>query len=116
MKPLEKDFHTHLETLKKRVAEFCTKRNWDEPHSPKNLAIGVITEASELLELFRFCSEKESLDMLQDKETREKIEEELADTFCFLLRFAQLYHFDLTSCLEDKLLKNAKKYPANKKA
>ena len=52
--------------------------------------------------------------MLKDKLTRERVGEELADTFCFLLRFAQMYGFDLTSCLEDKLVKNALKYPIDK--
>ena len=113
MKTLEKDKHTILSDLKKRVEEFCTQRNWDEAHKPKDLAIGVVTEASEFLEIFRFCSEEQSFQMLKDEQMREKMGEELADTLCFLLRFAQLYKFDLTSCLEDKLAKNNLKYPTN---
>ncbi len=111
MESLNKDTHTTLESVKKTVAEFCAQRDWDKPHNPKDLAVGAVTEASEFLEIFRFCSEKKSLEMVQDKQMREKISEELADTFCFILRFAQLYNFDLTSCLENKLDKNALKYP-----
>ena len=106
--------HT-LEDLKKAVARFCEERNWDKEHKPKELAIGVVTEASELLEIFRFLSEKESLAVTQNPKTRNQISEELADTLCFLLRFAQLYKFDLTESLKKKLKKNAKKYPALKK-
>ena len=110
MKKLDKK-HS-VEDLKKEVAEFCEARNWDKEHKPKELAIGVVTEASELLEIFRFLSEKESLEATKTPETRDKISEELADTLCFLLRFAQLYNFDLTESLKKKLKKNAIKYPA----
>lgn len=111
MKQNKKDHQTTLESLKKMVEEFCVQRDWDKEHNPKDLAVGAVTEASELLEIFRFISEKQSFDMIQDEETRQKIGEELADNFCFILRFAQLYDFDLASCLENKLAKNAIKYP-----
>jgi len=111
----EGDKTHNLEDLKKEVANFCEERNWDKEHKPKELAIGVVTEASELLEIFRFLSEEDSLLTTQKKETRTKISEELADTHCFILRFAQLYKFDLTESLKNKLKKNALKYPAPKK-
>lgn len=107
----KRDRTTNLEELKTAVKNFCSERNWDSPHNPKDLAIGAVTEASELLEIFRFFSERESFEMLKDPEIRERVGEELADTLCFLLRFAQMYDFDLTSCLQDKLSKNALKYP-----
>lgn len=113
MKNSDKDHHTTMASLKKKVSEFCTERNWDKPHNPKDLAVGAITEASEFLEIFRFYSEQKSLEMTKNKQMRERMGEELADTLYFLLRFAQLYKFDLTSCLEDKLAKNALKYPVN---
>ena len=107
------DSHSTIEHLKKLVAQFCEQRNWDKEHKPKELAIGAVTEASELLEIFRFLSESACLTAVTDPETRQKIGEELADTLCFILRFAQMYHFDLTSCLKNKLAKNAVKYPAS---
>ena len=110
------DHKTSLEDLKTEVKNFCSERNWDPPHNPKDLAIGAVTEASELLEIFRFFSEEESFEMLKDSEIRERVGEELADTFCFLLRFAQMYDFDLTSSLQDKLAKNALKYPLDKES
>lgn len=113
MKKSDKDNYTTLQDLKKKVEEFCTQRDWDKPHNPKDLAVGVVTEASEFLEIFRFYSEKQSFEMIQDQDMREKMSEEIADTLCFLLRFAQMYDFDLTNCLENKLAKNAIKYPVN---
>ena len=105
------DQKNSIEALKKLVARFCEERNWDKEHKPKELAIGAVTEASELLEIFRFLSEEASLKAVQESATRQKIAEELADTLCFILRFAQLYNFDLSKCLKDKLAKNAIKYP-----
>jgi len=112
MKHLDKD--TTLEEIKNQIADFCTKRNWDKAHNPKDLAVGAVTEASELLEIFRFHSEEASFEMLKDPKTKEHIGEELADTLYFLLRFAQLYKLDITSCLKDKLTKNKLKYPVHK--
>lgn len=105
------DQNNTIENLKKIMAEFCEKRNWDTEHKPKELAIGAVTEASELLEIFRFLSEEDCLKAVKNSEIRQKIGEELADTLCFILRFAQLYKFDLSTCLKDKLAKNAIKYP-----
>ena len=109
------DGERSLESLKLLVKDFCEDRNWDEPHNPKDLAVGVVTEASELLELFRFVSEEESLSQMKEVAFRERVGDELADTLCFLLRFAQKYQFDLSLCLKNKLSKNAKKYPSLKK-
>ncbi|MGI9548957.1 MAG: nucleotide pyrophosphohydrolase [Bdellovibrionales bacterium] len=106
-----KDSSSSVDSLKEKVEKFCSQRDWDKFHNPKDLAIGVITEASELLEIFRFHSETETLQMIKDKKIRTHIGEELADILCFVFRFSQLYNFDLTSCLEDKLNKNAAKYP-----
>lgn len=110
------DSTSTVEALKKKVADFCEERGWDKEHKPKELAIGVVTEASELLELFRFLSETASMDITKEPVMREKIAEELADTLAFLLRFSQLYGFDLSKSLEDKLKKNAIKYPVDLKA
>ena len=105
------DKNSSIENLKDLVSDFCKERNWDKEHKPKELAIGAVTEASELLEVFRFLSEEASLKAVTELVTRKQIAEELADTLCFILRFAQLYKFDLSECLKDKLSKNAIKYP-----
>lgn len=106
------DQDTSIEDVKTWVKKFCEERNWDPFHSPKDLAIGLVTESSELLELFRFVNETQAAAKLKDPEFREKCSDELADSLYFILRFAQMFGFDLSEAVEKKLVKNAKKYPA----
>ncbi len=106
------DSNTNLQELKDKVKKFCEERDWDKYHNAKDLAIGVITEASELLEKFRFKSEKEIDEILESK--KQEISEELADILYFVLRLAQKYHIDMSTELDKKLAKNELKYPINK--
>ncbi len=105
------DNKTTISELKSIVQKFCEDRNWDQFHDPKELAIGVVTEAAELLDIFRFKSKEQMNDLLNDSSRRNDIEEELADTLYFLLRFAQLYDIDLSDVIAKKVEKNEKKYP-----
>lgn len=102
---------SELQELQKLVEQFCTDRDWDQFHNPKDLAIGISTEANELLDIFRFKSEGQMKAMMSDDKKREHIEEELGDIFFFLIRFAQKNGFDLKTCLENKISKNNEKYP-----
>ncbi|GFO61681.1 nucleotide pyrophosphohydrolase [Geomonas silvestris] len=83
-------------------------------HGPKDLAIGVITEASELLEHFRFLSEDEALTLLRNPARKEQIEDELADVLFFLLRFTQRFDIDMSKAVTRKLAKIEEKYPLEK--
>lgn len=109
-----RDNEATIEQLKQIIKQYCEERDWDQYHNPKELSIGVITEASELLEHFRFKSEKEMLAMLQDPKKRGEISEEMADTLYFILRLAQKYNIDITSAFEKKMEKNKEKYPIEK--
>lgn len=73
--------------LKEKIRKFCEARDWDQFHGPKDLAIGVITEASELHEHFRFLSEEQALELLKDPQQKEEIEDELADVLFFCSAF-----------------------------
>jgi NTP pyrophosphatase (non-canonical NTP hydrolase) len=106
------DDTTTLHEVKDWVRRFCEERDWDPYHSPKDLAIGLVTEASELLEIFRFVRERDLKALLEDPARRGDMADELADSLYFILRFAQLYGFDLSESLRAKLVKNAAKYPA----
>jgi len=103
-----------IKEMKKIVEEFCIERDWDQFHNPKDLAIGISTEANELLDIFRFKSDNDIQTLMTGVKKREHIGEELADTLFFILRFAQMNHFDLGQILIDKISKNAEKYPINK--
>lgn len=98
-----------MEKLMKIIDEFCSERDWDQYHSPKELAIGLSTEANELLALFRFQSDEQIMTMLKNQ--REVIEDEIVDSLFFVLRFASLYDIDLLGALERKMIRNRLKYP-----
>lgn len=108
------DNQTTIYDLKQKIKYFCEERDWDQFHNPKDLAIGISTEANELLDIFRFKTSEQIAAMFQDSVRKVHIEEEIADVLFFILRFAQMNHLDLEQCLNDKLIKNAKKYPVDK--
>jgi len=105
------DKDTKIDELKGKVQSFCEARDWDQFHNPKDLAIMLITEASELLEIFRYKNEEEVKEIMNGKK-RIEVEEEVADVMFGLLRFAQMNDIDISTALNDKLIKNEKKYPA----
>jgi len=107
------DTSTSIQELKDKIQKFCEDRDWDQYHGAKELAIGITTESSELLDHFRFKSEEE-IEKMFKTEKREEIVEELADTLYFILRFAQRYNIDLTTEIIKKEEKNSKKYPIEK--
>lgn len=108
------DKDTRVDDLKIIVQQFGEARDWDQFHNAKNLAIGIVTEGSELLQHFRFRSEKQVDEMFLNPTYRKKIGEEVADVLYFLLRLAKRYEIDLTTELKGKIKKNAKRYPIGK--
>ena len=108
------DPKTTIEELKGIVQKFCEKRDWDQYHGPKDLTIGIVTEAAELLDHFRFKTETEARKYLASPQKRSEVEDEVADTLFMLLRFAQMYEIDLTIALKRKIALNQKKYPIHK--
>ena len=101
-----------LGELKARVRAFVEARDWDRFHSPKNLAMALSVEASELVELFQWLTEEES--DAPDPERRGRVAEELADVLWFVVRLADRLDIDLLEAAELKLAANEKKYPAER--
>lgn len=108
------DNKSNINELKELVKKFCDNRDWEQFHNPKDLAIGISTEANELLSLFRFKNQEEMKEILDNPNKREDVEDETADVFFFLLRFAQMNNIDLSEALEKKVEKNNKKYNVEK--
>jgi NTP pyrophosphatase (non-canonical NTP hydrolase) len=108
------DDNIKLPQLKELIKRFCEDREWDQFHGAKDLAIGIITESSELLELFRFKSQSEIDQIFLEPAKRESLTDEIGDIFYFLLRFSQKYKVDLTESLIDKMKKNSQRYPVSK--
>lgn len=100
-----------LDAMTAQVRDFCDARDWRKYHTPKELAIGMATESSELLQLFRFMSDERIAEMFEDAEQRQAIEDEVADTLLFLLRFTDLNDIDLPAALSSKLKRNGGRYP-----
>jgi len=95
--------------IKSKIKKFSDERNWDQFHTPKNLAMALSVEASELLEIFQWLNQEESKN-LNDKE-KESVKEELADIFIYLIRIADKLDIDLEEAITHKMKINAKKYP-----
>jgi len=101
-----------LEELKGRVRAFVAERDWERFHSPKNLAMALSVEASELVELFQWLTEEESSALAAERRLR--VADELADVLWFLVRIADRLDIDLLEAAERKLGANAAKYPADR--
>ena len=95
-----------IKQLIMEIEEFSRERDWDQFHNPKDLAIALSIEASELLEAFLW---KNSEDV-----KLEKVKEELADVLNYALMIAGKYDLDVPQIIREKIAKNAEKYPAEK--
>ena len=111
---LDMEKEISVSELTRSISDFCKERDWDQYHMAKDLAIGISTEASELLALFRFKSGEEIEKFLSSSKCREDVGQELADVFFFLLRFAERYNFDISEELVKKLELNRVRYPVDK--
>ena len=95
--------------IKVSLQKFATDRDWNKFHTPKNLAISISLEASELLEIFQWSNEKTSF--YQKIDMRKKISEEVADIMLYLLRFSDIAKINLEKSCLNKIKKNNEKYP-----
>lgn len=101
-----------LDNLRAKINAFVNERDWAQFHTPKNLAMAMIVEAAELVEQFQWDTPQESQQLNPKK--REAVSHELADTFVYLLRIAEVLEIDLIQAANEKIALNAIKYPADK--
>ena len=99
-----------LRALQQRLAAFAAARDWEQFHSPKNLAMALSVEAAELVEEFQWLTEEQSRNL--GTERRQRVRLELADVFIYLLRIADTLGVDLLQAADDKIALNEQKYPA----
>ena len=95
-----------------KIRKFRDDRDWMKFHDPKNLAVSIVIEAAELLEHFQWKDKKDVERHI--KENREHIADELADIAIYLAELADNLGIDLLQAMDNKLDKNAKKYPVEK--
>jgi dCTP diphosphatase len=99
-----------LEELVERLRAFARERDWDQFHTPKNLAMGIAIEAAELMEEFQWLTPEQSVAL--PPKTQEAVRHEIADVFVYLILLADKLGVDLLSAAADKIAINAGKYPA----
>lgn len=100
---------TEIEILTKRVLNFRNKRGWGKYHIPKSMAISLLLEAAEFLEIFQWTKDDKI-----PKNKRKQLEEELVDVLYWVLLIAHDFKIDISSALVEKMKKNEEKYPVNK--
>ncbi len=102
----------NLDELKERLRAFVDARDWEQFHSPKNLAMALSVEAAELMEHFQWLSEQQSQALSATQ--REEVALEMADVFLYLLRLADRLDVDVVATAWQKIALNEQKYSADK--
>jgi len=98
--------------LREQLRKFAAERDWDQFHSPKNLAMALSVEAAELLEAFQWLTEAQSRDL--SPEALAAVGEEIADVLLYLVRLSDKLGLDPIAMAQRKLVANAAKYPRDK--
>ncbi|GMQ83521.1 MAG: nucleotide pyrophosphohydrolase [Gammaproteobacteria bacterium] len=101
-----------LEQLRRQLADFAEKRDWQQFHSPKNLAMALIAETAELVEHFQWLTEEQSWRLEPGKQAAVSLE--LADILIYLIRTADQLNIDLIASTLDKIKINERRYPVDK--
>ena len=99
-----------LQQLAEQLRRFAAERDWEQFHSPKNLAMALSVEVAEIVEHFQWLTEPQSRDLEAAK--RSEVEQELADALIYLVRLADQLQVDLLQAAGRKLAVNEARYPA----
>ncbi|MFC1779442.1 nucleotide pyrophosphohydrolase [Thermodesulfobacteriota bacterium] len=102
-----------IKEIQDKLRQFAKDRDWDQYHTPKNLASALVVEAGELLEIFQWMTEEESNSLRESKTSHQELKEEIADVLLYLLRLADKLDIDVEEAIEMKLNLNAQKYPVD---
>lgn len=103
---------TEMEKLRDQLRQFARLRDWDQFHSPKNLAMALSVEAAELLENFQWLTEDQSRRL--DPQAQAAVRAEIADVLLYLIRLGDQLGIDPVAAAQGKLVENAQKYPVEK--
>lgn len=101
-----------IEEIQSKLKRFVRERDWEQYHSPKNLAMALAGEAAEILEIFQWLTEEQSRQL--SRQDLDALKDELADTFIYLLEIAGHFQVDLLDAVQKKIQKNELKYPREK--
>lgn len=101
-----------METLRDTLRKFNTERDWEQFHSPKNLAMALMVETAELIEHFQWLTQEQSRNLSSSK--KEKISEEIGDILIYLVNLADKLDIDPVKAAMTKIDTNRQKYPVSK--
>jgi len=101
-----------LDSLREELRRFAARRDWEQFHSPKNLAMALIAEAGELVEHFRWLTEAQSEAL--PAQVRAEVELEIADVFIFLVRLCDRLDIDPLAAAAAKIALNERRYPVDR--
>ena len=96
--------------LAERLREFAVARDWEQFHTPKNLAMALAGEAGELLAEFQWLTPEEAAGIMADPQAARQVRSEIADVFLYLTRLADVLGVDLLGVAADKLEENERRY------
>ncbi|MFE9254229.1 nucleotide pyrophosphohydrolase [Streptomyces sp. NPDC006879] len=105
-----------VEALQRRLAEFAAARAWEPYHTPKNLAVALSVEASELVEIFQWLTPEESARVMADPESAHRVADEVADVLAYLLQFCEVLGVDPLVALSAKIDRNEARFPVKREA
>ena len=100
-----------IHSLQTRLRAFSAERGWEPYQNPKNLAMAMVVEAAELVEIFQWMTAEESLAIANDAAKHQHLGEEIADVMLYLLQIADHSGVDVAAAVERKLALNALKHP-----
>jgi NTP pyrophosphatase (non-canonical NTP hydrolase) len=98
--------------LAERLRDFAAVRDWEQFHTPKNLAMALAGEAGELLAEFQWLTPEEAADVMAEPQAAGHVRSEIADVFLYLVRLADVLQVDLLDSAADKLAENELRYDA----
>ena len=101
-----------LDELSQQLQQFAHDRDWQQFHSPKNLASALVVEAGELLEHFQWLTDEESRHLAPAK--RDAVAAEMADVFIYLVQLSTAMGVDLVQAAQQKIDLNEQRYPADR--
>jgi len=102
----------NIKKIQKQLSDFADERDWNQFHNPKNLAMALSVEASELVEIFQWLTPEQAEEIMSTNES-EHVKEEIADVMIYLIRLADKLNVDLEDVVADKIVKNGEKYPVD---
>jgi len=101
-----------MDNLIRKIRKFRQERDWDQYHSPKNLVMALVVEASELAEHFQWLTEEQSGNLASDKLA--EVREEVGDVLIYLVNLCDRLGIDPLDAAREKLEKNEKRYPVSR--